>query len=96
MQNIPKHTFVKLRPNMMNLTFTVCFFRDKFVKNNTFSITNAVNIVFTCDLCILTFYASMNILYHSNILVFDKHSSPYILFNISNVLVAVFFNFTQN
>jgi hypothetical protein len=33
---------------------------------------------------------------HSNTLVLDKHSSPYALFNISNVSVAVFFNFTQN
>jgi hypothetical protein len=37
-----------------------------------------------------------NLLYHSNTLVLDKHSSPYTLFNISNVSAAVSFNFTQN
>jgi hypothetical protein len=41
-------------------------------------------------------HSSLNLLCHSITLALDKHSSPYALFNISNVSVAVFFHLTQN
>jgi hypothetical protein len=66
-QKISGPTLLKLRLNAMNwsdqflihlfIKFTVdsLFFGHKFMMNDTFSIKNAVNIIFTSDFCILTF-----------------------------------------
>jgi hypothetical protein len=98
---IPGPSFEKLRPNMMNssdeslnhlfIIFTVysLFFWHKFMMNVYFlHKENLVNIVFTHNFCILSFWAVLSIFYViSGILVQNNHSS-YALFNISDVLVA--------
>jgi hypothetical protein len=69
MQKIPGPTFLKLRLNMMNSSdqSRTHIFKKKyslhsvsqnrFMMNDTISIKNAVDIVFTSDFCILNFLA---------------------------------------
>jgi hypothetical protein len=47
-------------------------------------------------LCIFALWALLRTIYSIQTPVLNKHSSPYVYYNISNVSVSVFSNFTQN
>jgi hypothetical protein len=77
--------------NHLFIKFTVysLFLRHQKMLSTLFSLT-----IFRSLSCNDS-HPSLNILCHSNTFVLNKYCSLYALSNISNVSVAVFFNFTQ-